>query len=132
MKSQIVLDPSVLVAALRSRRGAAFHLISLLPAALFEINLSVPLVFEYVEVSHSIATSWGSRSPKAGVASVVAPQHGGPFRPAETGGVRPLAPFGPRPGMRWREWGPACQQYGSQLTCTLLAYWDEGGQSFLG
>jgi putative PIN family toxin of toxin-antitoxin system len=47
MKPQIVLDTNVLVAALRSRRGAAFHLVSLLPAAPFEINLSVPLVFEY-------------------------------------------------------------------------------------
>jgi hypothetical protein len=50
MKPQIVLDTHVLVAALRSRRGAAFHLVSLLPAAPFEINLSVPLVFEYEEV----------------------------------------------------------------------------------
>ena len=50
MKPQIVLDTNVLVAALRSRRGAAFHLVSLLPAAPFEINLSVPLVFEYEEV----------------------------------------------------------------------------------
>jgi predicted nucleic acid-binding protein len=50
MKPQIVLDTNVLVAALRARRGAAFHLVSLLPAAPFEINLSVPLVFEYEEV----------------------------------------------------------------------------------
>src|SRR2546430_16228384 len=50
MKPQIVLDTNILVAALRSRRGAAFHLVSLLPAAPFEINLSVPLVFEYEEV----------------------------------------------------------------------------------
>src|SRR4029450_2615055 len=50
MKPQIVLDTNVLVAVLRSRRGTAFHLVSLLPAALFEINLSVSLVFEYEEV----------------------------------------------------------------------------------
>jgi putative PIN family toxin of toxin-antitoxin system len=50
MKAQIVLDTNVLVAALRSCRGAAFHLVSLLPAALSEINLSVPLVFEYEKV----------------------------------------------------------------------------------
>jgi putative PIN family toxin of toxin-antitoxin system len=50
MKPQIVLDTNVLVAALRSRRGAAFRLVSLLPAASFEINLSVPLVCEYEEV----------------------------------------------------------------------------------
>lgn len=47
MKPQIVLDTNVLVAASRSRRGAAFRLVSLLPAASFEINLSVPLVYEY-------------------------------------------------------------------------------------
>jgi putative PIN family toxin of toxin-antitoxin system len=50
MKPQIVLDTNVLVAALRSRRGASFRLVSLLPAASFEVNLSVPLVFEYEEV----------------------------------------------------------------------------------
>jgi putative PIN family toxin of toxin-antitoxin system len=50
MKAQIVLDTNVLIAALRSRRGAAFRLVSLLPAASFEINLSVPLVCEYEEV----------------------------------------------------------------------------------
>jgi putative PIN family toxin of toxin-antitoxin system len=50
MQPQIVLDTNVLVAALRSRRGAAFRLVSLLPAAPFEVNLSVPLVFEYEEV----------------------------------------------------------------------------------
>jgi putative PIN family toxin of toxin-antitoxin system len=49
MKPQIVLDTNVLVAALRSRRGAAFQLVSLLPAERFTINLSVPLVLEYEE-----------------------------------------------------------------------------------
>lgn len=49
-KPQIVLDTNVLVAALRSRRGAAFRLVSLLPAASFEIKLSVPLVYEYEKV----------------------------------------------------------------------------------
>ena len=50
MKPQIVLDTNVLVAALRSRRGAAFRLVSLLPTERFAINLSVPLVLEYEEV----------------------------------------------------------------------------------
>jgi predicted nucleic acid-binding protein len=49
MKPQIVLDTNVLVAALRSRRGAALRLVSLLPTEHFEINLSVPLVLEYEE-----------------------------------------------------------------------------------
>lgn len=52
MKPQIVLDTNVLVAALRSRRGAAFGLVSLLPVERFEINLSVPLVLEYEEALH--------------------------------------------------------------------------------
>ena len=47
---QLVLDTNTLVSALRSRRGASFRLISLLGRDAFEINLSVPLVFEYEEV----------------------------------------------------------------------------------
>jgi putative PIN family toxin of toxin-antitoxin system len=47
---EIVMDTNVLVAGLRSRRGAAFRLLSLVGSGLFEINLSVPLVLEYEEV----------------------------------------------------------------------------------
>jgi putative PIN family toxin of toxin-antitoxin system len=47
---EIVIDTNVLVAGLRSRRGAAFKLLSLVGAGLFGINLSVPLVLEYEEV----------------------------------------------------------------------------------
>lgn len=43
----IVLDTSVLVAALRSRRGAAFRLLSLVGTGRFRIAVSVPLVLEY-------------------------------------------------------------------------------------
>jgi len=42
-----VLDSNVLVAALRSRRGASFELISQLRRGRFEIAISVPLAFEY-------------------------------------------------------------------------------------
>jgi predicted nucleic acid-binding protein len=42
-----VLDTSVVVAGLRSRRGASFRLISLLEEDLYEIAMSVPLLFEY-------------------------------------------------------------------------------------
>ena len=45
--SRVVFDTSVLVAALRSRRGASFELISRLGAETFEVAISVPLVFEY-------------------------------------------------------------------------------------
>ncbi len=44
---KIVIDTNVLVAALRSRRGASFKLVSLLPNDEFSIAISVPLVFEY-------------------------------------------------------------------------------------
>lgn len=42
-----MLDTSVIVAALRSRNGASFKLISLLEQDRFEIALSVPLCLEY-------------------------------------------------------------------------------------
>ena len=49
---QVVLDTNVLVAGLRSQRGASFRLLSLVGAdPRFEINLSVPLVLEYESAS---------------------------------------------------------------------------------
>jgi len=45
-----VLDTNVLVAALRSNRGASFQLLSFIGQSEFEINLSVPLVLEYEDV----------------------------------------------------------------------------------
>jgi putative PIN family toxin of toxin-antitoxin system len=44
---KIVIDTNVLVASLRSRRGASFKLVSYLPSNKFSIAISVPLVFEY-------------------------------------------------------------------------------------
>lgn len=49
---QIVIDTNVVIAALRSRRGASFRLLSLVGSGAFEINVSVPLVLEYEEVLH--------------------------------------------------------------------------------
>ena len=46
----VVLDTNVPEAALRSRRGASFVLLSQVGTGRFEIALSVPLVFEYEEV----------------------------------------------------------------------------------
>jgi len=43
----VVLDTNVLVAAVRSQRGASFRLLSLVGSSKFEISLSVPLVLEY-------------------------------------------------------------------------------------
>ncbi len=49
---QIVLDTNVFVAALRSRRGASFRLLSLVGTnSAFKTNLSVPLVLEYEDVA---------------------------------------------------------------------------------
>ncbi len=43
----IFIDTNVLVSALRSRRGASYKLVSLLPSDRFTIVISVPLIFEY-------------------------------------------------------------------------------------
>ena len=50
MPLQLVVDTNVLVAGLRSRRGAAFRLLSILNNARWQINLSVALLLEYEEV----------------------------------------------------------------------------------
>jgi putative PIN family toxin of toxin-antitoxin system len=47
---RVVLDTNVLSAALRSRRGASFQVLSLVGTELFEIAISVPLVLEYEDV----------------------------------------------------------------------------------
>ncbi|HXJ96453.1 MAG TPA: putative toxin-antitoxin system toxin component, PIN family [Terriglobia bacterium] len=48
--SRVVLDTNVLVAALRSRRGASFRVVSQIGRGRFEFVLSVPLVLEYEQV----------------------------------------------------------------------------------
>ena len=47
---QVVIDTNVIVAGLRSRRGSAFQLITLMGTGQFDIHLSVPLVLEYTDV----------------------------------------------------------------------------------
>jgi putative PIN family toxin of toxin-antitoxin system len=47
---RIVIDTNVLVAAFRSKRGAANHLIESLDDERFEIAVSTPLLFEYEDV----------------------------------------------------------------------------------
>jgi putative PIN family toxin of toxin-antitoxin system len=49
---QVVLDTNILVSGLRSRRGSAFQILSLVGTGKFDIHLSVPLVLEYQEVLH--------------------------------------------------------------------------------
>jgi predicted nucleic acid-binding protein len=43
----VAIDTSVLVAAIRSRRGASFEVLSRIGTGVFDIAVSVPLVLEY-------------------------------------------------------------------------------------
>jgi predicted nucleic acid-binding protein len=61
----VILDSSVLVAALRSRQGASFRLVELLRAGAFEIAISVPLAIEYEAVLVRHAASLGLRRAEA-------------------------------------------------------------------
>jgi len=47
---QVVIDTNVIVAGLRSRRGSAFRLLTLIDTGHYDIHFSVPLVLEYTEV----------------------------------------------------------------------------------
>ncbi len=51
---EIVLDTNVLIAALRSRRGASYRLLRLIDSGRFFVNLSVPLLLQYEEVGRRI------------------------------------------------------------------------------
>jgi putative PIN family toxin of toxin-antitoxin system len=50
-KPQIVIDTSVFIAALRSRQGAAYKLLTLIDSEKFETNISVPLILEYEDAA---------------------------------------------------------------------------------
>jgi putative PIN family toxin of toxin-antitoxin system len=57
---EIVIDTNVLLAALRSNRGASHRLLQLVvQSQKFAINLSVPLVLEYEEVAKRDARALG-------------------------------------------------------------------------
>ena len=56
---QIVLDTNVIIAALRSKRGASSKLLSLLGTGRFDIHDSVPLVLEYEDVMQRQRASLG-------------------------------------------------------------------------
>jgi putative PIN family toxin of toxin-antitoxin system len=54
---QIVIDANIVYSAFRSRNGASFRLLSLLPNLNFTLNVSVPLILEYEDVlSRSLPT----------------------------------------------------------------------------
>ncbi len=59
MSVQAVLDTNVLIAALRSRQGASYRLVTLLGQGKFDINVSVPLVLEYEDVAKRVARHVG-------------------------------------------------------------------------
>jgi putative PIN family toxin of toxin-antitoxin system len=63
MTVSLVPDTNVLIAALRSRQGASFRLLSLLGSDQLELNVSVPLVFEYEDVAKRHAPGLG-RTPE--------------------------------------------------------------------
>jgi len=54
---KIVIDTNVLVSALKSRQGASFKLVSLLPSVKFSIAISVPLILEYEDVFRRLESS---------------------------------------------------------------------------
>ncbi len=56
MKIDIVIDTNVLVAALRSSRGASFRLLSLAEDDIFTLHVSTPLVSEYEAVLKRLIT----------------------------------------------------------------------------
>jgi putative PIN family toxin of toxin-antitoxin system len=56
---KIVIDTNVLIAALRSKRGASFKLLSLVGRGIFEFAVSVPLVLEYEETALRHAAELG-------------------------------------------------------------------------
>ncbi|KAF0240339.1 MAG: twitching motility protein [Planctomycetota bacterium] len=49
MPEEVVLDTNVLIAGLRSSRGASHRVLRLIGTGLFSIHVSVPLVLEYEE-----------------------------------------------------------------------------------
>ena len=51
MRPRIIIDTNVLVAALKSRRGASFRLLSLVGTGRFDLALSVPLFAQYEDVA---------------------------------------------------------------------------------
>jgi len=51
---RIVIDTNVLVAALRSKRGASYRLLNLINSEKFSIHISVPLVLEYEDAAKKL------------------------------------------------------------------------------
>jgi putative PIN family toxin of toxin-antitoxin system len=63
---QVVLDTSVLVAAVRSSQGASFRILQLVGDPRWELNLSPALLFEYEEVAASHAKKFWAEPERLG------------------------------------------------------------------
>ena len=61
---QVVLDTSVLVAGLRSRRGASFALLELIGDSRWRMNVSPALLFEYEELARREAAQFWAEPDK--------------------------------------------------------------------
>lgn len=59
----IVIDTNVFIAALRSRRGASYRLLTLVDSGKFTMNISVPLILEYEDAAKRLPRriGWTSR-----------------------------------------------------------------------
>jgi putative PIN family toxin of toxin-antitoxin system len=55
----VVLDTNVLVAGLKSSRGASYALLQQIGTGTFELNISVPLILEYEAVLKRLARELG-------------------------------------------------------------------------
>lgn len=61
---QVVLDTNVLVAGLRSRRGASFELLELIGDPRWRMNVSPAILFEYEEISRREAGQFWAEPDK--------------------------------------------------------------------
>ena len=59
MSLRVILDTNVFVAALRSRQGASFRVLSLVGTGRFEVIVTVPLVLEYEDAMKRTAAELG-------------------------------------------------------------------------
>ena len=55
--SQIVIDTNVVIAALRSKRGASYKLLMLLGSDRLEVHISIPLALEYEDAAKRLLGS---------------------------------------------------------------------------
>jgi putative PIN family toxin of toxin-antitoxin system len=62
MVPKVVMDTNVLVAGMRSQKGASFRMLSLIDSGKFTLCLSVPMVLEYEAAAKKQARTTGLRT----------------------------------------------------------------------